>query len=112
MNGWSRRNFIKVGLSGLTLPQFLAMRSHAMPSNSKSAATGFGSAKSCIVLFAWGGLSQLVTFDMKRDAPKEVRGSFRSIPTNDTDFFSRSAAAAFLRLAASAAAISFRTSAY
>ncbi len=38
-------------------------------------------AKACIFLFMWGGPSQLETFDMKPDAPAEVRGEFRPIAT-------------------------------
>jgi hypothetical protein len=82
MNSWDRRSFLKIGLSGLTLPQFLAIRAHSSDSKSKSASHGFGSAKSCIVLFAWGGLSHLDTFDMKPDAPANVRSRFKEIPTD------------------------------
>ena len=42
---------------------------------------GFGRAKRCIVLFMWGGPSQLDTFDLKPDAPVEVRGEFTPIHT-------------------------------
>ncbi|MEZ6060212.1 MAG: DUF1501 domain-containing protein [Planctomycetaceae bacterium] len=42
---------------------------------------GFGGAKRCILLFMWGGPSQLDTFDMKPDAPAEVRGEFRPVAT-------------------------------
>ncbi len=38
-------------------------------------------AKSCIFLFMWGGPSQLDTFDMKPNAPTEVRGDFNPIST-------------------------------
>lgn len=41
--------------------------------------TGFGKAKSCILLFLYGSPSQLETFDMKPDAPYEVRGDFKPI---------------------------------
>lgn len=37
---------------------------------------------SCIVLHLTGGASQLDTWDMKPDAPSEVRGPFRPIKTN------------------------------
>lgn len=36
----------------------------------------------CIVVWQGGGLSHLDTFDMKPDAPREVRGEFRPIPTS------------------------------
>lgn len=38
-------------------------------------------AKACIFLFMWGGPSQLETFDMKPDAPAEVRGDFKPVST-------------------------------
>ncbi len=42
---------------------------------------GFGKAKRCLLLFMWGGPSQLDTLDPKPNAPKEVRGEFSAIPT-------------------------------
>jgi hypothetical protein len=38
-------------------------------------------AKACIFLFMWGGPSQLETFDLKPDAPAEIRGDFNPIST-------------------------------
>jgi hypothetical protein len=38
-------------------------------------------AKSCIYIFLSGGLAQLDSFDMKPDAPDDVRGEFRPIAT-------------------------------
>ncbi len=38
-------------------------------------------AKACIFLFMWGGPSQLDTFDLKPNAPDEVRGPFKPIST-------------------------------
>ena len=43
--------------------------------------TAFGRAKSCIVIFSWGGMSQLDTFDPKPDAPADIRGPTASIAT-------------------------------
>jgi uncharacterized protein (DUF1501 family) len=43
-----------------------------------------GRAKSCILLMLVGGPSQLETWDPKPDAPSEIRGPFRSIPTRTT----------------------------
>lgn len=42
---------------------------------------GFASAKRCILLYLWGSPSQLETWDPKPDAPQEIRGEFRSIPS-------------------------------
>lgn len=40
-----------------------------------------GRAKSCIFLFMWGGPSHLDTFDLKPNAPAEIRGDFKPIAT-------------------------------
>ncbi|MFG0297364.1 MAG: DUF1501 domain-containing protein [Maioricimonas sp. JB045] len=64
-----------LGLLGLGLP--------ALWSQQAAAATGGGGkAKRCIFMFMWGGPSQLDTFDMKPDAPKEVRGPFQPVSTS------------------------------
>lgn len=42
----------------------------------------FGKAKSCIVIYLFGGPSQIDLFDMKPDAPVEFRGEFRPIATS------------------------------
>src|SRR4051794_37813211 len=41
-----------------------------------------GAAKNCILLRLTGGPSQLDTWDMKPEAPSEIRGPFRPIRTN------------------------------
>jgi hypothetical protein len=41
-----------------------------------------GRGKSCILLMLTGGPSHLDTWDMKPDAPREIRGPFRPIRTN------------------------------
>ena len=46
------------------------------------AALDSGRAKSCILLFMWGGPSQIDTLDPKPHAPAEVRGPFQPIATN------------------------------
>jgi hypothetical protein len=73
----SRRDFLRAGsaAAGMALCQ-------AGVGTAGERATG--RANSCIVLLLVGGPSQLETFDPKPDAPTEVRGPFRSIPTNVT----------------------------
>ncbi|MCA9058282.1 MAG: DUF1501 domain-containing protein, partial [Planctomycetaceae bacterium] len=39
-------------------------------------------AKACILLFMWGGPAHQDTWDLKPDAPAEVRGEFQPIDTN------------------------------
>ncbi len=71
----NRRELLQIGgagLLGLSLPRVLAAESAAAPfQNAK--------AKSVIFLFLFGGPSQLETFDMKPEAPMEIRGPFRPI---------------------------------
>jgi hypothetical protein len=43
--------------------------------------SSFGRAKACILLFMWGGPAQQETWDLKPDAPDQVRGEFRPIAT-------------------------------
>ena len=40
-----------------------------------------GKAKSCIYIFLSGGLAQHDSFDMKPDAPDNIRGEFKPIAT-------------------------------
>ncbi|MBM3847025.1 MAG: DUF1501 domain-containing protein [Verrucomicrobia bacterium] len=75
-DGVSRRNFLRVGalgLGGLALPQLLRAESQS----------GVGrSHKAVIMIFLPGGPSHQDMFDLKTDAPSEVRGSFKPIGTN------------------------------
>jgi hypothetical protein len=58
-----------LGWGGLTLPRFLQAQQK-------------GSEKALIFLWLGGGAPQMDTVDMKPDAPLEVRGEFKPIPTN------------------------------
>jgi hypothetical protein len=72
----SRRQLLEagtVGALGLGLPGWW----HAL----QAATAERRPAKACIFLFMWGGPSQLDTFDLKPNAPVEVRGSFNPIAT-------------------------------
>ena len=78
--GVNRRDCIRIGLGGLSLPGLLRLQAQARaPADGpkKVAPT----AKSVIVLFLSGGPSQLDLWDLKPDAPEEIRGSFRPIDT-------------------------------
>src|SRR5262245_57694415 len=77
-DGLSRRSFLQVGalaLGGLTLPRLLQAESRL----------GVGkSNKSVIMVYLSGGLAHQDTFDLKPNAPAEVRGEFKPISTNVT----------------------------
>lgn len=67
-----------LGMLGLSLPTLLRGRAAAAPQSRPAA---FGRAKSCIFLFMWGGPAQHDTWDLKPDAPAEIRGEFSPIAT-------------------------------
>ena len=71
----SRRDFLRsgVGLAGLTLPTFLQARNSSLSSAA--------SAKACIIIYTWGGMSHFESFDPKPEAPVDLRGEFKPIPT-------------------------------
>lgn len=77
-DGITRRDFLQVGTLGALgfslakLAQFEALG---------ASTTGAKSDKSCILIFNLGAPSQLDTFDMKPDAPREIRGPFKPIPS-------------------------------
>ena len=76
-DGFSRRDFLKIGglvLGGLSLPQIL--RAEASSGVSRS------SHKAVIMIFLPGGPSHQDIFDLKMDAPSEIRGEFKPIATN------------------------------
>jgi hypothetical protein len=69
-----------LGALGLGLADVLrlqaAQRAPARP------AAAFGSAKACILLFPYGSPPQHETFDPKPDAPAEIQGEMKAIPTS------------------------------
>jgi len=78
----SRRGALEagaVGLLGLGLGDFWRLR--ALAAEGKAEGTEAPTAKSIIYVFLAGGLSQIDSFDMKPDAPEEIRGEFQPIGT-------------------------------
>jgi hypothetical protein len=83
-DGVLRRDLLRVGaLSafGLTLSDWGSMRAKAAPAKSGKA-KGAKTPPACILIWLDGGPSHLETFDLKPDAPSEVRGPFKPIKTN------------------------------
>ncbi len=77
----TRREFLQVGAlgaAGLSLPQYLAAkeRGAVKPGNDE---------KACILIFNLGGPSHVDLWDMKPDAPSEIRGPFKPIRTKSPD---------------------------
>jgi len=75
-DGVDRRSFLKIGglaLGGMSLPEILRAE----------AAAGTGSShKATIMILLPGGPPHLDMYDLKPDAPAEIRGEFKPISTN------------------------------
>ena len=78
-DGLTRRDLMQVGglglAGGLSLPTLLA-------SEEARAVDASAPAKSVILINLMGGPSHIDMFDMKPDAPAEIRGEFRPIPSS------------------------------
>ena len=80
--GVSRREFLQVGslaAVGLSLPQYLQAKEEGIvkPADDR---------RSCIMIFNLGGPSHIDLWDMKPDAPSEIRGPFKPIRTQSNAF--------------------------
>ncbi|MDA1162850.1 MAG: DUF1501 domain-containing protein [Planctomycetota bacterium] len=81
--GFSRRTLIQTGyssLAGIGLTSMLAGRSKA--AETESPAVGSSRAKQIVIVFLTGAASHHDTFDMKPDAPAEIRGEFNPVSTS------------------------------
>ena len=82
--GITRRHWLRVGgLSslGLMLPELLTARARAAEQTA-SGVPQFGRAKSCIVCFLFGAPAHQDIWDLKPDAPDDVRGTFLPIASS------------------------------
>jgi hypothetical protein len=76
-DGLRRRDFLhagSLGLLGLGLPDFLALKARGAVDSSQDV--------NVILLSLVGGPSHLDTWDMKPDAPSSIRGPYKPIKTN------------------------------
>src|SRR5262245_22997914 len=74
-DGLTRRSFLQIGalaVGGLSLPSLLRAEQQAGIRRSH---------KAVIMVYLTGGLAHQDTFDLKPDAPAEVRGEFKPIAT-------------------------------
>ena len=75
-NGITRRGFLQagaLGMGGLTLDQLLQLEANAGIRNSK---------KAIIMIYLVGAPPHQDMYDLKPDAPAEIRGEFQPISTN------------------------------
>ena len=75
MMTFKRREMLRIGMlgTGLSLPQYLRMHAAETPNAPK---------RSGIFIFLEGGPSHQDSFDLKPEAPIEIRGDFKPIATN------------------------------
>ena len=76
-DGMTRRDFLHAGslaFLGLSVGDLLSLKAFGAVNPDKD--------MNCIMLFLVGGPSQLDTWDMKPNAPAEIRGPYKPIPTN------------------------------
>jgi hypothetical protein len=81
----SRRSFLRLGAGGLglSLTGLLQARATARPIEP----SGLPPLQACVLVFYYGGPSHLDTYDLKPDAPAEVRGEFKAISTSVPGLF-------------------------
>src|SRR5205809_6468157 len=80
-DGITRRDFLQVGMLGalgFSLSNLAALQALGAVAKGKDE-------QSVIMIFNLGAPSQLDTWDMKPDAPREIRGPFKPIRTNNPD---------------------------
>jgi hypothetical protein len=82
-DGVTRREVLQVGglgFTGLLWSDWLRARA-ASRSSPRTKPGGSGKAKACILVFNYGGPSHLDMWDLKPDAPPEIRGEFEPVAT-------------------------------
>src|ERR1043166_2674710 len=84
----ARRDFmLRLGSVGsaLTVPTLLRAEAATSAANNASAVAALprtsGRAKSCILIYLWGGPPQQDMWDLKPDAPEGIRSEFQPIDT-------------------------------
>jgi len=85
-DGITRRELMRIGgaaMLGLSLPEFLALKAEAArrPNEKKGGVAGFGRANHVLLIYLQGGPSHIDIWDPKPEAPSNVRGEFKAIPS-------------------------------
>ena len=78
-SGIRRRSFLQAGaagMAGLSLPEWMTLQAAGAVDESKA------KIRNCITLFLVGSPGHVDTWDMKPDAPDDIRGPFKPIETN------------------------------
>ena len=81
-SGGSRRDFLRVGgLGALGLPALLRAESVGRAGGVNPPVSGPTRAKSVVLVYLGGGISHHDSFDLKPEAPDDIRGKYTSIDT-------------------------------
>src|SRR5579862_7098547 len=81
-DGITRREALRIGGLGFTGLMWSDLLRARAESPQPKRVGSFGKAKACIIVFNYGGPSHLDTWDLKPNAPREVRGDFQPIATS------------------------------
>ena len=89
---FSRRSvLLRGGLAGFTLPTLLQFSAQAKPPTRKPSVRELGAtptttsrARSCIIIYLWGGIAHQESWDPKPNAKVDLRGEFNPISTATT----------------------------
>ena len=80
-DGVTRRDALRLGTAG-AFGMSWSLSNLLQGRTTTDGGKGGADEKALIIVFLKGGMSTIDTFDMKPDAPLEVRGEFQPIPTN------------------------------
>ena len=84
-NAYARREFLKIGgglcAAGASFPISTSFSPAHAASGVSTSLPALGNAKSCILVYLLGGPPHLDMFDLKPEAPTEIRGPFAPIST-------------------------------
>src|SRR3984957_8818041 len=78
-SGGTRRSFLQVGaaaMAGLSLPNWFNLKAAGAIDEKKA------KIRNCITIFLVGSPGHLDTWDMKPDAPEDIRGKLKPISTS------------------------------
>lgn len=81
MRGMTRRRWLQVGV-GAAAAGLLPARPGSGFAAEAARPPGFGRARSCIMVYLFGGPSHLDIWDLKPEAPAGIRGEFQPIATD------------------------------
>ena len=80
-NKTHRRDMLRMGIAGLSTAQLLRLQQLSAYGDKKSPSKSPGDDVNCIFIFIVGGMPHQDMWDLKPNAPAEIRGDFKPIST-------------------------------